>query len=93
MPPNGALNAAATPAAAPIPIHSRCGCGSLSSSIRCVPGHFFLVATAATIAPMWTIGPSLPSGKPDATTSVMPITLASSVRSDSIPPRTYVPLR
>ena len=92
MPPNGALNAAATPAAHPIPTHSRWLLGSRSSRSPRVHGTMTRERPEATMAPVCTIGPSFPNGKPVDTISVIPTTLATSVDSLRFS-RTPVPLR
>ena len=80
MPPSGAWNAAATPAAAPMPTQPRCDEGMRSSYRPCIQLTFTLEMREATAAPMCTIGPSLPSGSPEPTTSVVPTILATSTR-------------
>ena len=80
MPPSGALKAAATPAAAPMLVQSRCAAGMRRPS--CMPQRRSARCErlVATIAPMWIIGPSLSSGRPVETMQVTPSTLAISVR-------------
>eukprot|EP00967_Tisochrysis_lutea_P105973 scaffold161988_cov34-Tisochrysis_lutea.AAC.6 len=91
MPPRGALNAAAIPAAAPMPTHTRCLLG-MPSRRRGMGPRRSRESPAATHAPTWTIGPSRPRGSPVATTKVVPITFDTSVRGCSSP-GTRVPLR
>jgi hypothetical protein len=79
MPPRGALNAAATPAAAPTPTQFRCTLGSRSSKWARVYGIRTLDMQAARAAPIWTIGPSRPMGKPVVITNVVPTIFAQSV--------------
>ena len=80
MPPRGALKAAATPAAAPMPTQPRCDEGSRSSKRFPIQPTCTLERSEATAAPMCTMGPSLPRGRPEPTTSVMPTILATSTR-------------
>ena len=80
MPPRGALKAAATPAAAPMPTQPRCDEGSRSSKRSFIHPTCVLDSSEATVAPMCTMGPSLPRGRPEPTTSVMPTILATSTR-------------
>mmetsp|Transcript_74569 Transcript_74569/g.194461 ORF Transcript_74569/g.194461 Transcript_74569/m.194461 type:complete len:222 (-) Transcript_74569:241-906(-) len=76
-PPSGALNAAATPAAAPAATRSR---RSLSNDFGIIRGSEKGRATSEPMmAPLWIMGPSLPAGMPAATLPTMPQTLASSV--------------
>ena len=86
-PPIGAPKAAATPAAAPAETKSR-----LSWSLRKRLSHIVrsrhvfdepCERPAATIAPVWIIGPSFPSTSPLATEQSTPTTFASSVRGRS----------
>ena len=88
-PPIGAPKAAATPAAAPAETKSR-----LSWSLRKRLSHIVrsrhvfdepCERPAATIAPVWIIGPSLPSTSPLATEHSTPTVFASSVRVRSSP--------
>ena len=85
MPPSGALKAAATPVAAPTPIHVRCCFGSRSSTRPLRGPRSKREKREATIEPMCTIGPSRPRGSAVATTIVMPNTLHTSVDRRSSP--------
>lgn len=93
MPPSGALNAAATPAAAPIPTHSRWFLGSRSSKKRSSPNQVVRETTAPAMAPMCTMGPSLPRGRAVETTNVMPIDFAMSAVPVAHRLRWWMPLR
>ena len=74
------MKAAATPAAAPMPTQPRCDEGSRSSKSSRIQPTCTLERSEATVAPMCTMGPSLPSGRPEPTTSVVPTILATSTR-------------
>eukprot|EP00964_Phaeocystis_antarctica_P030245 scaffold17060_cov59-Phaeocystis_antarctica.AAC.2 len=76
MPPTGALNAAAMPAAAPMPTQSRCALGERNSVCSRMNGRVTRERPEPMIDPMCTMGPSLPSGMAVLTTSVMPICAA-----------------
>ena len=80
MPPSGEEKAAAMPAAAPMATHERCCTGRRSSSSGRVIRLFSREMHEATHAPTCTIGPSRPSGSPEATTRVVPSTLTRRVR-------------
>ena len=81
MPPTGATKAAATPAAAPMPTQFRCFAGSRISMTPDMPNDLLNCCERKrpTPAPMLTIGPSRPIGKPLATMRMMPITLTTTV--------------
>mmetsp|Transcript_46660 Transcript_46660/g.146663 ORF Transcript_46660/g.146663 Transcript_46660/m.146663 type:complete len:423 (-) Transcript_46660:51-1319(-) len=88
VPPIGAPNAAATPAAAPAETKSR-----LSWSLRKDLSHIVRTlrlfedpceTPAAMMAPMWIIGPSLPTTSPLATAHSTPTDFASSASKRSI---------
>ena len=70
IPPNGALKAAAIPAAAPIEIHARSAPGERFSSMD--------ERIEAMHAPRWTRGPSRPRGSEEETTRARAIDFAMS---------------
>mmetsp|Transcript_16900 Transcript_16900/g.43971 ORF Transcript_16900/g.43971 Transcript_16900/m.43971 type:complete len:260 (+) Transcript_16900:225-1004(+) len=95
IPPIGAPNAAATPAAAPAAT-KRCLKGSVRncSTFKSSPNSVLLNcgSPAPRMAPAWIIGPSFPVGIVADTTSIMPITLTTIVRRRS-QPRRLTPFR
>eukprot|EP00966_Prymnesium_polylepis_P335638 7390984-Prymnesium_polylepis.1 len=56
--------------------HFRNADGTLRSSNRPIPATSRLDMKIATIAPIWTRGPSLPAGRPETTTTDVPTILA-----------------
>mmetsp|Transcript_9527 Transcript_9527/g.33771 ORF Transcript_9527/g.33771 Transcript_9527/m.33771 type:complete len:357 (+) Transcript_9527:1046-2116(+) len=78
-PPMGAPKAAATPAAAPAAMKSRDSADWRNGAM--IGPAFIFAACAATMAPLWIIGPSFPHGRPAPTLQTMPKTFAPKVRS------------
>jgi hypothetical protein len=86
-PPMGAPKAAATPAAAPQAIKSRFSASFLNSCTNileivwsCPEPSSAWETMSATAAPLWIMGPSLPTGKLPPTENMMPRTLPTRVR-------------